>query len=236
EVVVNCAAYVRVDQAEEEPEIAIRVNSVGALYVARACAEINALCVYISTDYVFDGEKREPYTEDDIPRPINVYGASKLAGEYLVRQARPESLIVRVASLFGKAGASGKGGNFIETLLAKARAGERLRVVNDIRISPTYTYDGARALVQLLRQGATGLFHLTNIGSCTWYEFARKILELVSPGTDLEAVSSLEYPSKARRPKDSSLRSVRLAGFLEDALRPWEEALNSYLVETGHIP
>jgi len=232
-IVVNCAAFHRVDECEDRPEEAFRVNALGALHVARVCAELDALCVYISTDYVFDGEKKEPYTEEDTPCPINVYGTSKVAGEHLVRRACPRWLIVRVASLFGKAGARGKGGNFVETILAKVRAGECLRVVNDIRMSPTYTYDAARALERLIRQGATGLFHLTNGGTCTWYEFARKVFDLVGLDANLEPISSQDYPTKVPRPKNSSLRSVRL--LLNDPLRPWEEALEAYLVEKGHI-
>lgn len=233
EVVVNGAAFVRVDECEDRPDDAFRVNTLGALNVARVCAELNALCVYISTDYVFDGKKGEPYTEEDSPCPINVYGTSKLAGEYLVRQACSKWLIARMASLFGKAGARGKGGNFIETILTKARASESLKVVNDIRMSPTYSYDASCVLENLIGQGATGVFHITNSGSCTWYEFVQKALDLVGLSAKLESVSSVDYPTRARRPKNSSLRSVRLS---ENAIRSWEEALRAYLIEKAHIP
>jgi dTDP-4-dehydrorhamnose reductase len=238
DVVVNCAAFVRVDESEERPDDAFRVNSLGALAVARACAEIEALCVYISTDYVFDGGKGSPYTESDASHPINVYGASKLAGEYLVQQASPRWLVARMASLFGKAGSSGKGGNFVETILTKARAGEPLRLVNDIRMSPTYSRDGAQALEILLRQRASGLFHVANAGHCSWYEFACKALEIVGIGNriEIEPISSSNYPMKARRPKDSSLESAKLSPFLKGCLRPWHEALKAYLEETGHLP
>lgn len=235
EVVVNCAAFVRVDECEDQPKEAFQVNALGALYVARACAELGALCVYISTDYVFDGAKGEPYTEEDAPCPINVYGVSKLAGECLVQQVSPKRLIVRVASLFGKAGARGKGGNFVETILSKARAGEPLRVVNDIRMSPTYTLDVALALERLIKRGDTGLFHLTNKGACTWYEFASKALELAGLAARVEPISSSDYPARARRPTDSSLKSVRVDGFVAGSLRPWEEALKAYLIEKAHI-
>jgi dTDP-4-dehydrorhamnose reductase len=234
-IVVNCAAFHRVDECEDRPEEAFPVNTLGALNVARACAELNALCVYVSTDYVFDGEKREPYTEEDPPCPINVYGTSKLAGEHLVHQACRRWLIVRVASLFGKAGARGKGGNFVEAILAKARSGQPLRVVNDMHMSPTYTHDAARALERLLRDGATGLFHLTNAGSCTWYEFARKALDLVGLDPLLEPISSQEYRYRAPRPRDSSLRSTRLDGFITECLCPWQEALRAYLMEKGYM-
>ena len=232
QVVVNCAAFVRVDECEDKPEEAFLVNALGALHVARSCAELNALCVYISTDYVFEGKKEEPYSEEDKPCPINVYGTSKLAGEYLVSQTCPQWLVVRMASLFGKIGARGKGGNFVETVLAKARRGESLRVVNDIRMSPTYTWNAAQVLEELIRQEATGVFHVTNSGSCTWYEFARKALDLVGIDTKLESVSISEYPTRASRPKNSSLRSVKLLGA---TLPSWEKGLRAYLIEKGHI-
>src|SRR5262245_5622036 len=144
--VINCAAYVRVDDCEDHVHEAFKVNAIGALNIARACAEVDARCIYISTDYVFDGEKATPYVESDTPNPINVYGASKLAGEYLVRQSAPRWLIVRVSSLFGKSGARGKGGNFIETVVRKAKAGNQLHMINDITMSPTYARDAAVAL------------------------------------------------------------------------------------------
>jgi dTDP-4-dehydrorhamnose reductase len=236
DVVVNCAAFVRVDAAEARPEEAFRVNGVGALNVARACAGLDALCVYISTDYVFDGTKGVPYTETDAPHPINVYGVSKLAGEYLVQATCPRWLIVRTASLFGKAGSSGKGGNFVETILAKAKAGEPLRLVNDIRMSPTYTRDAAQALEKLLLQSASGLFHLANGGNCTWYEFACKALEFVGLGNSVEPISSLNYPMEARRPTNSSLESTKLDLSIKGTRRPWHEALKDYLIEKGHLP
>jgi dTDP-4-dehydrorhamnose reductase len=234
-VVINCAAFVRVDDAEGRPEEAFRVNGVGALNVAKACAELDALCVYVSTDYVFDGTKGAPYTETDAPHPINVYGVSKLAGEYLVQATCPRWLIVRMASLFGRAGSSGKSGNFVETILAKAKAGEPLRLVNDIRMSPTYTRDAAQALERLFFQNASGLFHLANAGNCTWYEFACKALELVGLDASVEPISSSKHPMQARRPRNSSLESTKLDLSLKDARRPWHEALKDYLTEKGHL-
>jgi len=234
DVVVNCAAFVRVDACEEHSQESLRVNALGALNVARTCAKLKALCVHVSTDYVFDGEKGEPYMEEDPPCPINVYGASKLAGEHLVQQTCPQWLIVRTASLFGKAGARGKGGNFVETILARAQTGESVKIVNDIRMSPTYTRDAASALEQLLRNGARGLFHLTNAGGCTWYEFAQNALELAGLDDSLEPVLSHDYASRARRPRDSSLRTTRLNDSVKECLRPWEEALEAYLMEKGY--
>jgi dTDP-4-dehydrorhamnose reductase len=230
-VVVNCAAFVRVDECEDQPQQAFTVNALGALYVARACAEADSTCVYISTDYVFDGSKTGPYSESDSAYPVNVYGASKLAGEILVRQTVPHWLIVRAAGLFGRTGARGKGGNFVETILAKAKAGEPLRIVNDVRMSPTYTRDAATALVGLVDAGADGIVHLTNEGACTWHEFAEQILDLVGLRVSIDPVSSKEYPTPARRPKNSVLRSERSLV----KLRSWKDALKEYLIDKGHM-
>ena len=234
DVVLNCAAFVRVDDAEERVTEAFRTNAVGAFNVAKVCSEQGAACVYVSTDFVFDGEKDGAYTEADVPRPINVYGASKLAGEYLVRQACKDWMIVRVASLFGKSGARGKGGNFVETVLRKARAGETLRVVSDTRMSPTYTMDAAQALEGLIASEARGVFHAANGGSCTWYELACRAIALAGIEARVEPISASEYPTKARRPVNSALRSARLERVTTAAPRPWEMALKAYLKERGH--
>jgi dTDP-4-dehydrorhamnose reductase len=230
-IVVNCSAFVRVDECEDQPQQAFAVNALGALHVARACAEANSICVYISTDYVFDGSKAGAYSESDSTCPVNVYGASKLAGEILVRQTVPHWLIVRAASLFGRTGARGKGGNFVETILAKAKTGEPLRIVNDVRMSPTYTRDAATALVGLVDAGADGIVHLTNAGACTWHEFAKQILDLVGLRVSIDAVSSEEYPTPARRPRNSVLQSERYLV----KLRSWKDALKEYLIDKGHV-
>jgi len=234
-VVVNCAAFVRVDDCEDHPADAFQVNALGALHVARACAARDAVCAYVSTDYVFDGEKGAPYSEEDQPRPINVYGTSKLAGEFLVREACVRWLIIRTAGLFGKTEPRGKPGNFVDQIFAKARRGEPIQVVDDIRSSPTYTLDVAQVIALLLRQNITGLVHVTNTGACSWYEFARAALDLVAVEATLEPVSSHEYRAKAKRPPDSSLTSVRIPIVLNGSLRSWKAALESYLVEKGHL-
>lgn len=230
-VVINCAAYHRVDECEDRPEDAMRVNALGALNVARACARLNAVCVYISTDYVFGGRGRGPYAEDDPPSPVNVYGVSKLAGEHLVAQSCPRSLIVRVASLFGTTQAREKKRNFVEAILAKAGAGEDITVVDDIRMSPTYTYDAARGLECLIRRGSHGVVHVTNAGSCTWHEFASRIVACAGLSANIVPIKSSAYPTKARRPGDSSMRSLRIEEPVRRCLRPWGDALQAYLTE-----
>src|SRR5437870_10854800 len=186
DVVVNCAAFTRVDDCEEQPAQALFVNAQGAFEVARACTQTGALCVFLSTDYVFSGEKAGPYIESDPVGPVNVYGTSKLAGEFLVRQAAKRWLILRIASVFGKTGSRGKGGNFIETILSKARSGGPVRVVNDITMSPCYTMDAARAVEELIRSGTSGLYHASNAGQCTWYEFACAAVRLAGLGAEFE--------------------------------------------------
>lgn len=231
DVVVNCAAFHRVDDCEDRPQEALRVNALGALHVARTCAGLDAVCVHVSTDYVFGGHGRGPYTEDDLPSPVNIYGASKLAGEHLVAQACPRWLLVRVASLFGTAPVRAKKGHFVDAVLAKANAGEPVTVVDDVRMSPTYTHDAARALEALIRQRAHGLVHLTNAGSCSWYEFASRIVACAGLAATVVPTLASEYPMRARRPVDSSLRSVRTSEEVRRHLRPWDEALRAYLAE-----
>ena len=203
--------------------------------MARVCEELGALCIYLSTDYVFDGEKTEPYTETDPPRPINVYGASKLAGEHLVRQACLRWTIVRVACLFGSSGARAKGGNFIDSILAQAKSGSLLRVVNDIRISPTYARDAAAAIVQLAQQSTSGIIHVTNTGFCTWYGLAKKVTELCCLNAFVEPVSSDAFPRRASRPRNSALNNMRAKNLLGAPLPAWEDALERYLRNKGHI-
>jgi dTDP-4-dehydrorhamnose reductase len=231
DVVINCAAYVRVDDCEDHARDAFEVNSVGALNVARVCAQLSAFCVYISSDYVFNGAQDTPYVESDMTCPINVYGLSKLAGEYLVKQTAPRWLIVRMASLFGKTEARGKGGNFVETIINKAKMGESLQVVNDITMSPTYARDASKALVSLVQEETGGVFHLTNSGACTWYEFAKMILDFTGIVAALVPISSDEFPTRARRPANSALRSMYFAC----DIRPWQDGLLAYLKEKGHI-
>jgi dTDP-4-dehydrorhamnose reductase len=229
DVVINSAAYVRVDDCEQEFNTAFNVNAIAALNVARACRELEALCVYISTDYVFRGDRHVPYTESDIPDPINIYGTSKLTGEYLVRQTARKSLILRISSVFGKAGASGKGGNFVETMLKKAKAGDPIKVVNDIFMSPTYTYDVARLLDEILQTDTTGIVHGVNSGSCSWYEFATQVLKIAQIDHPIESIPASAFPTKALRPMNSALISDRLADLTTFKMRPWQDAIADYI-------
>ncbi|ELS30612.1 MULTISPECIES: dTDP-4-dehydrorhamnose reductase [Pseudanabaena] len=235
DVVINSAAYVRVDDCEQEVERAFNVNAIGALNVARASRDIGALCVYVSTDYVFHGDRQVPYTESDLPDPINVYGTSKLTGEYLVKQTTLRSLILRISSVFGKAGASGKGGNFVETIIKKAKAGDSLKVVDDMFMSPTYTYDVARLLDELLQAGTTGIMHGANAGICSWHELATEILRLANIDHPIESIPTSAFPTKAKRPMNSALVSDRLNPSAAFKMRSWQDALTAYLSEKSYL-
>ena len=235
DVVINTAAYLKADNCEEYPEKSFLVNSVGARNIALICKEIGAIDVYISTDYVFDGSKEEPYTEEDVPDPINVYGVSKYAGEILTRNICDRYYIVRVASLFGIAGASGKGGNFVETMIKKGKSGDELYVVDDITMSPTYTKDAAVAIEKILSYKLPyGIYHVTNEGCCTWYEFAKAIFEITGIDAKLNPTTSDKYPTKAKRPKNSALSIEKIRSYGID-MRHWRDALRDYLREKGYI-
>jgi len=237
-IIINTAAYVRVDDCEDEKDKAFQVNALGARNVAVVAQELGVRLVHLSTDYVFGGEaepRTTPYTEFDTPVPLSIYGKSKLVGENLVRYFCLRHFIVRASGLFGVAGSSGKGGNFIETMRRLARERDELRVVNDQVFSPTYTMDLARKIAQLMTTEYYGIFHITNSGSCSWYEFTREILKLAGIATPVVPITSDQYPQKARRPRYSVLDNYHLRLLGMDDMRPWQEALKDYLVARGHI-
>jgi dTDP-4-dehydrorhamnose reductase len=193
------------------------------------CRDRDRLLVHFSSDYVFglDESRRTPWSEADAPGPVSVYGLSKLAGEYLVRSICPAHLVIRTCGLYGVWGVGGKGGNFVETMLRLAREGKPLRVVADQVCTPSYTADVADATVALLTAGRRGLYHVTNAGACSWYEFAGTIFELAGVSANLTAITSREFGAAARRPAYSVLAPA--AGL--SPLRPWREALAAYLGE-----
>ncbi len=235
EIIINCAAYVRVDDAEEFPDKAFAVNALGARNIALICKDLDAILLHISTDYIFDGRKTLPYIEDDIHNPLGVYGASKLAGEYFVRNIVGKHYIIRSSSLFGVAGASGKGGNFVETMRKKAQNNEEIKVVDDMIMSPTYTKDAAYMIKSILTKNLPfGVYHVTNKGQCSCYEFAKAIFETLDMKADLSPTKTNILQSKARRPMYSPLVSIRLKKFgLE--MEGWQMALRNYLIEKGYL-
>jgi dTDP-4-dehydrorhamnose reductase len=236
-VVINTAAFVRVDDCEDNPDICYRINTLGARNVAVIAQKLKAKLVFVSTDYVFGGDsnRKTPYTEFDVPSPLNVLGRSKLAGEELVQHLCSCYFIVRISGLFGVAGSSGKGGNFIETMLRLGKERDELRVVNDQVFSPTYTKDLAGKIAQLITTEYYGIFHITNRGSCSWYEYTKEILRLSGLKTPVIPITSDQLNQKARRPRYSVLDNYHLQLLGMDDMRPWQEALKDYLIEKGHI-
>ena len=228
-VVFNAAAYNAVDTAESDPDAAFAVNASGALHLARACRDTGALLVHVSTDYVFDGTDTRPIPEDRCPRPLGVYGASKLAGEALVAASGATFLLVRTSGVFARGGSRDKGGSFVERILARASAGQPLRVVQDQVFAPTYAPDLAAALVALVRADARGLFHVTNEGSCSWHALAVAALETAGLAVPVAAISARELGAPARRPAYSVLDCAKYRGLGLPPLRPWRAALDALL-------
>ncbi len=235
DVLINCTGYHKTDEVEGHATEAFRINAHAVRVLAKACKGRGARFVHISTDYVFDGDRRRPYEETDHASPLNVYGASKLLGEKLAFQENPGStLIMRVASLFGVAGSSGKGGNFIETILRRGKESGEVRVVNEITMSPTSTADVARAILAALREDAPpGIYHVVNSGSATWFEFARQIIEEAGVQARVIPVTSEEYPTLAPRPSYSVLNNQRISQIVGQ-LPHWKDALQQYLIEKGY--
>lgn len=234
-LVVSLAASHRVDEVERDPAEALRVNAYGAWVVARAAAEAGVAVMWVSTDYVFAGDAGRPYAEDDPTAPVNAYGASKAAGESLIRLANPRHVIIRSSGLYGIAGASGKGGNFVETMLRLAREGKPPRVVGDQVLGPTSTRDLAEAMRSIAQTGACGTYHVTNAGAISWHDFAALIFRLCGVRADLSPVTSDAYGAPARRPAYSVLANTRLAAAGLPPLRSVPEALHAYLKDKGHI-
>ncbi|MBC8235355.1 dTDP-4-dehydrorhamnose reductase [bacterium] len=235
EVVINTAAYHKTDECEENAEKAFQVNALGVRNLALSCREHNATLVHMSTDYVFDGKKGEPYTELDTPNPINVYGVSKLAGEHFVKYILDKYFLIRTSGLFGVAGSSGKGGNFIELMLRLADERDEIRVVDDQTLSPTSTVDLANKIKKLITTERFGLYHITNNGACSWYDFAAKIFELSGKKPNLKRTTTEEFGAKANRPKYSVLDNYNLRQIGMDDMRTWEEALATYLHSTNRL-
>ncbi len=235
--VINTAAYHQVDACEEHAEDAFAVNALAVRELARTCQEIGATLVHFSTDFVFDGGKRQPYDEEDIPRPASVYAASKLAGEHFARAYCARALVVRTCGLYGVGGSRSRAGNFVDKMIELAEQGRPIRVVADQIVTPTFVGDLADAVVALLDRevdaaaGYYGLYHLTNSGECSWHDFAAAIFAEAGMRANLIAVSSADYASPARRPPYSVLAHTRLRALGLRDLRPWREALRAYLAE-----
>lgn len=226
-VLVNAAAYTNVERAQDEPDLAYHVNETGAGILAAAARENSLRFVHVSTDFVFDGAKGEPYVETDEPNPLSVYGASKLAGDLAVAQAYPEALIVRTAWVYGPPGP-----NFPTKVLERARSHGELQVVDTELGCPTYTRDLSLGILGLLDAGATGLYHLAGSGACSRHEMALKTCEVAGLSIPVEPVDGSHFPTKAARPKDGRLDCSK-ARALQVELPPWELSLRDYVHSLG---
>jgi len=224
DAVIHCAAYTAVDAAENNEELCRNVNAKGTEYIAGVCRELDIKMMYISTDYVFNGQGTRPWEPDDERAPLNVYGQTKYEGELAIEENLTKYFTVRIAWVFGE-----NGKNFIKTMLNLGKTHDKLTVVADQTGSPTYTYDLARLLVDMIETEKYGRYHATNDGECTWYEFASEIFRQAGMDVKVEPVGSDQYPAKAKRPANSRMNKEKLEenGFLP--LPSWQDALERYL-------
>jgi len=227
DIVIHCAAWTDVDGCELNSKKAYKVNSEGARNIALACKEAGAILVYISTDFVFDGKKRRPFREEDKTNPLSVYGDSKLKGEKFIKKILREHYILRTSWLYGKFGK-----NFVDTIAAKGKNDGILRVVKDQVGSPTYTKDLARAIHRLLDKSAPkyGIYHVSNSGSVSWYDYAREILKLARCKAKVLAITSSELSRPAKRPAMSVMDNSKFIKFTGYRMPHWKKALKEYLL------
>ena len=233
--VINTAAFHKVDECEKNPEKSWLINGLGPQNIAQVASELKSNVVFISSDYVFSGDIPigSSYREDNLVSPINVYGNSKAAGEAATLAASKNNIVIRISSVFGRAGSSGKGGNFVETIIKKAKNGDALNVVSDIHMSPTYTVDASKIILESLKSNFCGILHAANSGSATWFEFAREILKQTKLDTTLsESLSDWELSPK--KPRNSTLDVEKALGIL-NVENMWPLALKRYLKEKGHL-
>ncbi len=226
DAVIHCAAYTAVDAAEDNEELCRKVNAAGTRAIAKVCRELDIKMMYISTDYVFNGQGTRPWEPDDKREPLNVYGQTKYEGELAIEETLDKYFTVRIAWVFGV-----NGKNFIKTMLNLGKTRDKLTVVADQIGSPTYTYDLARLLVDMIETEKYGRYHATNEGLCSWYEFACEIFKQAGMNVTVEPVSSDQFPVKAKRPMNSRMSKDKLDenGFLR--LPSWQDALARYLTK-----
>jgi len=228
DVVINCAAYTKVDQAEVEQSLVYQVNAIGAKNVSFASFKINAKVVYFSTDYVFDGLKGAPYNEFDKPNPVSLYGKSKLMGEIYTKEHNPNHLILRISWLYGI-----DGSNFVKTIIRLSKEKSELRVVNDQVGTPTYALDVVKQTWQLIQKDSIGLYHSANIGQTTWFEFAKRIVEKLNLNAKIIPIKTDEFPALAKRPSFSVLDNYLLKIENKNIIRKWEEAFDDFINQYG---
>jgi dTDP-4-dehydrorhamnose reductase len=234
DIVVTTAAFHNVEKCEADPVQAFAVNGAGTRNVAQTSAELGARMIYISTDYVFDGWKKEPYVETDSPRPLNVYGNTKLAGEYFIRSISPQHFVLRTSAIYGKHPCRAKGGpNFVDLMCKLGTERDEVKVVDNQFVTPTPTTDIARLIVKLSRSDAYGLYHATGEGSCSWYEFAAEIFRLTNASAQLRPAGPGDFSTRVDRPKYSVLENHNLKAIGMNVFQPWQNSLRQYLAVKG---
>lgn len=224
EAIIHCAAYTAVDAAEDNEDLCRQINALAVKDIANCAKQLDIPMIYISTDYVFDGTKDGEYNENDVPNPINVYGKTKYEGEIYVREILEKYYIVRISWVFGE-----NGNNFIDTMLRLSKDRDLLNVINDQVGSPTYTKDLSRLLVDMIETNKYGIYHATNEGFCSWYDFAKEIFNISGVDIKVNPIETSEYPTKATRPMNSKMSKEKLTrqGFCK--LRNWKESLEEYI-------
>jgi dTDP-4-dehydrorhamnose reductase len=237
EVVINTAAMHNVEACERDPAQAFATNALGARHLAFAAERRRAILVHVSTDYVFDGAQRRPYVETDVPRPLNAYGVSKLAGEHFVSTLAPKHFVVRTSGLYGANPSRAKAGglNFVRLMLKLAREKGRVRVVTDEFVTPTYTVDLAEQILDLAGTTAYGTYHATSGGSCSWNEFAREIFRRAAPETIVDDACAADFPRPVARPFYSVLDNAGLRRLGIDRMADWRDALGRYLATLADL-
>ncbi|MGL5717107.1 MAG: dTDP-4-dehydrorhamnose reductase [Paraclostridium sp.] len=224
EAIIHCGAYTAVDKAEDEKDLCRQINALAVRDIAKCAKALDIPMIYISTDYVFDGSKDGEYVEDDIPCPINVYGKTKYEGEVYVKEILDKYYIVRISWVFGE-----NGNNFIDTMLRLAKDRDTLSVIDNQVGSPTYTKDLAVLLVDMIETNKYGIYHATNEGFCSWYDFAKQIFNIANVNIKVDPIKSYEYPSKANRPLNSRMSKQKLVANGFKSLRNWKDSVKDYL-------
>lgn len=236
--IINTAAFHNVDECEQNPEKAFLINTYAVKKLAEIVKMIDGTLIHISTDYVFgvDTQRELPYGEDDNPGPVNFYGVSKLSGEYCIQYILEKFYIIRVSALFGVVGCRQKGGtNFVETMIKLAKDNKEIKIKYDEYVSPTYTLEAAYNIEKLITTKKYGIYHMTNEGYCSWYDFAKKIFELLNLEPKCIAVSHKDMPTIVRRPNYSVLENKKLKEINLNLMSHWEVSLEKYLREKGYL-
>jgi len=232
DLIINTAAFHQVDICEDKAVTTFDVNVAGVKILSDICLKLDIPLMHFSTDFIFGGYHKEtPYTESDCPKPVSIYGISKLAGEYVIQYVLKKYYLIRVCGLYGHAGSMGKGSNFVELMIRMAEEGKDIKVVDDQILTPTSTKDVARKLYELIQTGKYGLYHMTNTGSCSWYEFACEIFKLAGLSPNVSPATSEEFGAKARRPAYSVLDNKNLRAIGLEDMGNWKEALKNYIDE-----